>query len=76
MDLNDEEKDCLLKCIYTREQIIRKEARMFKELKEKAQDMLEMVKSCDYLIESHQEEYECLKKLKRKLIKDCDETDV
>lgn len=49
---------------------------MFKELKEKAPDMLEMVKSCDYLIESHQEEYECLKKLKRKLIKDCDETDV
>ena len=76
MDLNDEEKDCLLKCIYTREQIIRKEAKMFKELKEKAPDMLEVVKSCDYLIESHQKEYECLKKLKRKLIKDCDETDV
>lgn len=76
MNLNDEEKDCLLKCIYTREQIIRKEAKMFKELKEKAPDMLEMVKTCDYLIESHQKEYECLKNLKRKLIHDCDETDV
>lgn len=76
MDLSDEEKDCLLKCIYTREQIIRKEAKMFKELKDKAPDMLEMVKSCDYLIESHQKEYECLKNLKRKLMQDCDETDV
>lgn len=74
MDLSDEEKDYLLKCIYTREQIIRKEAKMFKELKDKAPDMPEMVKSCDYLIESHQKEYKCLKNLKRKLIHD--ETDV
>lgn len=68
MDLSDEEKDCLLTCIFTRIEIINDELTMFKNMKEASLDVPNMVNSYDKLLESYRKEYNSLIRLKNRLV--------
>lgn len=68
MDLSDEEKDCLLTCIFTRLEIINDEITMFKNMKEASLDVPHMVNSYDKIIESYRKEYNSLFRLKNRLV--------
>lgn len=81
MNFDNNEKNRLLFCIIERIETLRKEATTFKEIKETAlkgepnDDMVELINSCDNLINSHQKEYIDLIKLREKICKDEDEED-
>lgn len=73
MRLNDEEKETLYQCVIDNIVQVKKDAKLLKELKEKAlnisdEECLAIVDNCEHLLELHQKKYKKLISLKEKIL--------
>ena len=75
VEINNNEKSLLLKCISERIITLRNEAKTFKELKEAASkgkpddNMMKLIEECENVINYHQKEYLGLISIRTKLIR-------